>query len=164
MFRLVRARACFSSRIAKTSHCRDVHLRESACWTVHLALSRSIAIEGIHVHSDFFVNQQASRRNVPEREDAYPENNMFGLLPAYGVYLRHAKDVTMTNIRFDLASCDLRPALLGEDIEDFELNGFRAAGSDVEPLIRLASARSALFRNCGVTGKTGTFLGGRRAA
>ncbi len=36
---------------------------------------------------------------VPEQEKEYPTANMFGPLPAYGLYLRHVKHVTMSNIQ-----------------------------------------------------------------
>ncbi len=102
--------------------------------------------------------EQATRSIVPERENAYPENTMFGLLPAYGIYLRHVKAATLNNLRFELASSDLRPAIIGEDVEDLELNGFKAAGSGGEPLVRLRATRGALIHNCRTLGPIENFL------
>lgn len=66
-------------------------------------------------------------RNVPENEKGYPENRMFGnTLPAYGMYLRHAKNVTLDNIQFNLMNPDPRPAILFDDVQEATLRAFRA--------------------------------------
>jgi polygalacturonase len=50
---------------------------------------------------------------IPEAESAYPEIRMFGpTLPAYGIYARHTKNLTLTRTTFTLASPDPRPARL----------------------------------------------------
>ena len=54
---------------------------------------------------------------------------MFGTLPAYGIYLRHVKGLTFEDVTLETTAPDLRPALVGEDVEDLELANFRAAGA-----------------------------------
>lgn len=59
-------------------------------------------------------------RKVPEQETKYPENRMFGhTLPAYGLYVRHAKNITVNNVQFQLAKPDARPAVWLEDVQGF---------------------------------------------
>jgi len=76
-------------------------------------------------------------RHIPERESAYPENFMFheispetGLrhadLPAYGMYIRHARNITLDNVQFNLMQPDRRPALWLEDAKDITLKGLKA--------------------------------------
>ena len=43
---------------------------------------------------------------------------MFGVLPAYGFYIRHAKDVKMTNIRVAIRQKDARSAFVLDDVHD----------------------------------------------
>ncbi len=51
--------------------------------------------------------QPAAR--VPEAADSYPENRMFGhVLPAWGLYVRHADGVTLDNVKLHLAAADVR--------------------------------------------------------
>ena len=38
----------------------------------------------------------------PEQEKAYPEPSMFGVLPAWGLYVRHAKDLAFRDFKFSL--------------------------------------------------------------
>ena len=64
---------------------------------------------------------------VPEMEKFYPENRMFGSsLPAYGLYMRHAKNIVLENLNFSLISPDCRPALWFEDAQDIILRGLQA--------------------------------------
>jgi len=55
---------------------------------------------------------------LPEKESAYPEWNMFGkVLPAYGLYLRHVRGVTFKNVRTSVAAPDARPEKIFIDVE-----------------------------------------------
>jgi hypothetical protein len=118
-----------------------------------------VVIENVHItYPGGGTAEEAQRLQVPEAEKDYPENTMFGVLPAYGFYVRHAKGITLQNVRFELEKPDLRPAVICEDVEDLELNGFKAHGSGDEPLIRLRDTRSALILNCRTLGDVKTFL------
>jgi Glycosyl hydrolases family 28 len=101
---------------------------------------------------------EAARTDIPEREGAYPENTMFGVLPAYGFYLRHAKGITLRDVRLELEKPDLRPALICDDVDDLELTGFRAGTSGGDPLIRLRQTRTVLIQNSRAIGNVETFL------
>ncbi len=101
---------------------------------------------------------EAERRNIPEMPDEYPEYHMFGVLPAYGIYARHVRDVALQNVRFDLADPDLRPAILFEDAEGLEIAGFQAASDPSQPLIRAIDARDAFIHGCRPLSAGGTFL------
>ncbi len=53
----------------------------------------------------------------PERETNYPEPSMFGTLPAYGFYIRHAKGIELNNIEVSYMSEELRPAFALDDVQ-----------------------------------------------
>lgn len=55
--------------------------------------------------------------SVPEEIKSYPEFTMFGELPSWGFYIRHAKNVSFKNIRLRLANEDFRPAFVFDDVE-----------------------------------------------
>lgn len=58
-----------------------------------------------------------SRLNqVPEQIEEYPEFSMFGELPAWAFYVRHAKGVVMKNVRLSLKADDYRPAFVFDDV------------------------------------------------
>lgn len=53
---------------------------------------------------------------VPEAEKSYPENRKLGqVLPAGGLYIRHAKNVYLSNVRFHFRKPDARPLIITED-------------------------------------------------
>jgi polygalacturonase len=71
---------------------------------------------------------EAARTDVPELPDAYPEYHMFGVLPAYGMFARHVRDLVFHDVRFELAAPDKRPALVLNDAEDLDLERFKGQG------------------------------------
>ena len=56
--------------------------------------------------------------NPPEYAGEYPENTMWGNLPAYGYYIRHATNVTFTNCFTSAASADARPWIATNDVSN----------------------------------------------
>ena len=62
---------------------------------------------------------------VPEKIKDYPEFSMFGELPAWGFYIRHAKGITMKNIRLSLENKDFRPAFVFDNVYGLKLNEIR---------------------------------------
>lgn len=53
---------------------------------------------------------------VQEIEDGYPEPTMFGTLPAYGFYVRHAKRVTVDQMDLSTMANDTRPPIMMFDV------------------------------------------------
>jgi polygalacturonase len=53
----------------------------------------------------------------------YPENTMWGNLPAYGYYLRHTMGVTFTNCFASAASGDARPWIATDDVTNLVIAG-----------------------------------------
>ncbi len=59
----------------------------------------------------------------PEYAGEYPENTMWGDLPAYGYYLRHAANITFTNCFTSAAAADARPWLADADVQNLSIIG-----------------------------------------
>jgi len=59
--------------------------------------------------------------DVPELEDLYPEATMFGELPAYGFFIRHAEDISLTDITASTIEYDVRKLILTQDISGITL-------------------------------------------
>ena len=61
---------------------------------------------------------------VPEEKEVdYPEATMFGKLPAYGFFIRHAADVRLSDIRLRYKTADARPAFAVSGTNGFTLKG-----------------------------------------
>jgi len=62
----------------------------------------------------------------PELETAYPEPSMFGTLPAYGFFVRHARGISWDNVDVRFGKPDTRPAFVLRDVADADVHHCRA--------------------------------------
>lgn len=62
----------------------------------------------------------------PEKETNYPEPSMFGELPAYGFFIRHARGVELSNVTVGFMSEEMRPAFHLEDVRGATFTGIAA--------------------------------------
>lgn len=86
--------------------------------------------------------------NVPEKEKEYPESSMFGNLPAYGFYIRHAKNITLNNISFTFERQDLRPAVVCDDVDGLRISDLNAkAAFNTESIITLNNSKNVNINN-----------------
>jgi len=68
---------------------------------------------------------------TPEREKEYPEPSMFGMLPAYGFFIRHVAGVELSNVDVSYMKEDGRPAFVLDQVKgaDFQhVKAEKAAG------------------------------------
>jgi hypothetical protein len=73
----------------------------------------------------------------PEQEKAYPEPSMFGLLPAYGIYARHAKNLYFRDIELGFAKDDTRPVVVLDDVAGVDFRHLAAQRAGGAPLFVL---------------------------
>jgi polygalacturonase len=57
-------------------------------------------------------------RHPEEHAGAYPEPSMFGPLPAWGLWVRHARGLTIDGLQLAVAAPDARPPIMLEDAPD----------------------------------------------
>ena len=98
-------------------------------------------------------------REIPECPQDYPEFNMFGTLPAYGFYVRHARNVRFDNLDLGFEAEDHRPALVFDDVEDLSVFDLQAQSTPAaHALIWLRQVRGALIHGCRAREPVATFL------
>jgi polygalacturonase len=59
---------------------------------------------------------------IPEKESSYPEQTMFGPLPAAVFYIRHANNVQINNAEAQFLNPDERPSVCLDDVNDVAFN------------------------------------------
>ena len=59
--------------------------------------------------------------SIPEQRKNYPEFSQFRELPAWGFYIRHAKNITMDNVQLIAQKPDYRPAIVLDDVHGGDL-------------------------------------------
>ena len=94
---------------------------------------RAVAQENGQQARDQQTGGQQAGDTIPENENKYPEPGMFGRNPAYGLFVRHAKDIQLTDVQFHAASPGDRPALFFEDVKGAYLEHVLAEKTGVSP-------------------------------
>jgi polygalacturonase len=97
---------------------------------------------------------------VPEAEKDYPENRMFGSsLPAYGLYVRHAKGLILNDVQIKLSNPDERPAMIFDDTEQIDLNSVQIdAPNPHQAAIRVRQSPSLNIQNTNVHGPSASMV------
>lgn len=94
--------------------------------------------EGLLPRADWDASAGVWRKdpyNIPELPDVYPEPSNWGILPAYGIYVRHADNLVLRNIRIGCKVPDSRHICVFDDVNGVLLDGLEADCADnVEPI------------------------------
>ncbi|WP_345948833.1 glycosyl hydrolase family 28 protein [Mucilaginibacter sp. PAMB04274] len=108
--------------------------------TCHSRMSSMIAgVPGFNIENvtlrDILINSQGggtredAERKVPEKEQEYPENRIFGwTIPASGLFVRHANNINIDNFQVRLAAPDARPALYLDDVKQLKATNIKVDG------------------------------------
>jgi polygalacturonase len=72
--------------------------------------------------------------NIPELPFLYPENVMFGPLPAYGIWARHVAGLTVSNVSLSYLVTDTRPAVVLDDVSNSAFQDFTAEAASGIPV------------------------------
>ncbi len=109
----------------------------------------NILISNVNLAFEGGGKAQDSFRKIPEQEQSYPNGKIFGVLPAYGFYIRHAKNITLSDLHMRFTSEDERPAVFCEDISMLKITGLLAAASLNSPQhIQLINTEDAIISQC----------------
>ncbi|MDQ6788356.1 MAG: glycoside hydrolase family 28 protein [Acidobacteriota bacterium] len=109
-----------------------------------------VRLSNIRIHYRGGGTAEEAKRDVPENEKNYPEPSMFGVLPAYGFYIRHANGITFDNVEVSYEKEDARPAFVLENvknIEFFRTNAEQLSGGKMFVLKNVANFSASQNRN-----------------
>jgi polygalacturonase len=101
-----------------------------------------IKVANVFLHQRGGGSAALAGREPPVEEDGYPEPTMFGDLPATGFFIRHARNVEMSNIEIAVAAADARPALWMQDVDEADFFRLRLPGGPSFALDRVSRFRS----------------------
>ncbi|MDP4278031.1 MAG: glycosyl hydrolase family 28 protein [Bacteroidota bacterium] len=87
-------------------------------------------------------------KTIDEKISSYPESTMWGNLPAYGFYIRHAANLSLDGLRLMTETADQRPALMLEDVNQSTLNNLYIEEiRQKQPSIYLKTCHDLFFAN-----------------
>ncbi len=84
----------------------------------------------------------------PEKENDYPEPNMFGEIPAYGFFIRHVKGIEMNNVEVSFMKEDLRPAFRLSEVKGADFQHVKAQGLPAVPIFALKNVENFSTHEC----------------
>jgi len=89
---------------------------------------------------------------IPENDGGYPETGLFGKkLPVYGLFVRHAKNLKMSNVDFYYLNEDARIPILFDDVQNAELRFVKARKvKGAEALVIKNSTNIRTFESLGL--------------
>jgi polygalacturonase len=86
--------------------------------------------------------------HIEEKETAYPDPDMFGPMPAHGLFLRHVRGIEMEGVKIIAAQPDQRPAFVLEDVVDAGFIRTQAPAVAGVPLFALQKVERFRLRDC----------------
>ena len=97
--------------------------------------------------------------DVPEQPATYPSVKMYGDLPAFGLFVRHARDVSLRNLALTTEDVDARPALVADDVSDLHVAHLTESPAGAgAPVLWLNDVRGGLVEASTAPDGVGAFL------
>ena len=121
------------------------------------AIMENVSLSDIHLtFAGGGTAEDAARRDLPQIAGEY---FMLGVIPAYGIYARGVKGLTLSNIRLEVEQPDLRPAVILDHVTDAAINGLSLHGHpQAESSLRFIGSQDVLVTAARVLTPTAVFL------
>jgi len=103
----------------------------------------NVTLENIKIEYEGGASQQVAQfgidslHKLPENAGDYPEFSMFGEMPCWGLYVRHAAGVNLKNIKLEYKKEDFRPAIIFDDVRKLNLQSVSIPSGKTPPVIVL---------------------------
>jgi polygalacturonase len=106
----------------------------------------NITLSDILIHIPGKGTAMDAAKLVPEVNNLYPEILMFSLpaFPVYGIYVRHAKNITLKNIQYNLLAPDARPSQAFLDVVNLDTTGIRFTNLPLSDFTSNISSRTSM--------------------
>ena len=107
-----------------------------------------IRLSNIRIYFKGGGTAEQAAREVPGFEKEYPEPYRFGILPSYGFFVRHVKDIQFNNVEVSFLKDDMRPAFYLVDVKGVDFNFVKAQKTGGVPSLSLKNVTNlSLFRS-----------------
>ena len=107
-----------------------------------------LRLSNIHIAYRGAARGQTPNRQPEEKEHAYPEPDMFGRMPSYGLFARHVAGLSLHDADLTFDAGEYRPAIHLEDISRADVDHVRAERPDSALRFVLDHVRDLMVRDC----------------
>ncbi len=104
-------------------------------------------LSNIHIYYKGEGTEKMAAGNVPEYEKDYPEPDKFKTVPAYGFFIRHVRNLDMTDISVKFLNPEKRPPFFLEDVSGARFRNIEAETTKGVPVFNLNDTRDLTFRS-----------------
>lgn len=80
--------------------------------------------------------------DVPDMEAGYPEPSSHGILPAYGLFVKHAKNIRIDRVEFETLQEDRRPVIVLMNVDGVKFTDMKADKASDAPYFVLKNVRN----------------------
>jgi hypothetical protein len=117
----------------------------------------NISLTDVHViYEGGGTAAEAAIRDVPQVAGEYFE---IGPRPAYGLFARNVRGLTLQNVRLEFVKPDLRPAVIFDHVQDATVNGLAIKGNpDAESALRFVDSKDVLLSATRLLSPAAAFL------
>ena len=84
-----------------------------------------VRLENIRITNHGGGTAEDAAKIPKELANGYPDPSKLGIMPAYGIFARHVKDLELANIHVNFATNDFRPAAMFADVQGLEIDNFK---------------------------------------
>jgi hypothetical protein len=121
------------------------------------ATMENISFDNIHLtFGGGGTAEEAARRDLPKIAGEY---FMLGAMPAYGFYARNSRGLTMQNVRLQVSTPEMRPAVIFDHVEDVAVNGLSVqANPAAESALRCINSKQILLSASRLLSSAAVFL------
>ncbi len=120
---------------------------------------RNIRLSDIYFEQAGGCSTDEIYRQTPEKPKDYPEATMFGSLPAYGFYIRHASNVQFENCACTYQEKDMRPAIFLEDVENASFSNMQLKSETDSPSgMIIQNGKDIIIKNSVLQGSASCFI------
>jgi hypothetical protein len=122
----------------------------------------NVTLDDVHVrYAGGGSAELAAKRNIPQTSREY-----FGVWseepcgpPAYGLFARNVRGLTLNNVRFTVANPDMRPAVVLDNVQDATIQSLSVQGNPAaESVLRFTRVKDVLLSASRLLSPAAAFL------
>jgi polygalacturonase len=88
-----------------------------------------------------------SLSRITENNSGYPEFSMFGELPVWGLFIRHATDIKLKNFTLGYEKDDFRSAMIMDDVNNISLQNVSIQSGKNTPVLIFNDTKNIILNN-----------------
>ena len=107
-----------------------------------------VKLSNIHIYYRGGGKKELVDLQPPERETNYPEPSMFGDIPVYGFFIRHAKNIALNNVEISYLSDEFRPPFWLDDVAGATFSDVTTQRAESVPTFVLRNVTDFITNEC----------------